>query len=428
MASDRYRADQVIGFLTPLGIFLEAGSPIYLATSPLAQEDFSFPISIIALPFAIFISISRKQRRVNFNNPVAFFAGFFSIYALATSAAYSVLYRPTAILYGIQWCTLFIWFFYFNSLESAQKFFAFVRAFCAGTIFTIFYYLIAGLIEYFTYGGLQDGGRMSQNLIFPGQYQIAVYLPTLVSYTLILLNIFTKTKIFNISKYFLAVINIAGAISLLFFAAREAILVVACYIFLTMIADRGPKRFLALLGAGVLVLIILNASAVTAMLEGSQFRLVEKLATLDESDNYLGGRDTMVADVMDVIRINPLFGTYFLPPNSGIISSTINAPSAHNMYVDAFAWAGILGGLLYCTVCLLLLRLALRRIFNSFGALEGDYLGRHCAILLIVMLFVSNNLNVPMRQPVISPMLAMMIFICSYWWSAPEKVSIYAKD
>lgn len=387
----------------------------------MGEEGLTLPFSFFITPLALAVALSRWKRRNTYPKSVAYLSSLFTFFATSTSALYSLYFGTESIIFGLQWSWMFIWMFYFSSIDNQKTLLLFIRGFSAGSIITSVFYFTSGALEYAIYGGLQDEGRMTQNLVLPGQYQVYVYVPTLVAYSLIILNACRWVGLLKTSWKMMLLANVCSAGALLFFAAREAVVVVMFYALIWLIASGGAKRYLGVATGCALALIALNAEQVANILDKSDFRLANKFANLDNSGAQFGGRDTMIEDVSGVFDQSPFFGTYFMPPNAGVFLANINAPSAHNMYVDALAWSGAIGGILYIGVCVSLLFMALKRFLQSFHKFPEDKLGRYFSLALLTMLLISNNLNVPMRQPVIAPLVAFMIYICAYWAISGER-------
>jgi len=427
-SQNRLILDGVIGFFIPLGVFIEVGSPILLATSPIGQENFAFPLSLLLVPVALLRALQRTDKTRIYPQMLVFSALIFSVYCLVMSMASLVVIDPLAFVYGLQWAMVFIWLPYFSTLADQRKFHSFAKGFIYGTLVNLIYYLISGLYEIVFFGHLQDAGRMTQNLFLPGQYQIALSVPTIVAYSSIACMILINARIVDVPRYFILIILSLALPVLLFLAAREAVLVVLVFCIAWAFVRGGIVRIGALVAAFAFLIVILNPAPALHLLEGSEFRLLDKIMKLEDEDGQLGGRDTMLGEVTHLLENSPVFGTYFTPPNSGIKLVAIDAPSAHNMYVDAFVWSGLLGGILFLLSALSIATLAAKRVWQSYTIAKHDYLGRYFGILMLVFLFVSNNLNVPMRQPLLAPLIGFLIFVCSYWSSSAKFERKYAES
>lgn len=405
------KVDWALGFVMPLGIFLEAGSKIFLATSPLGEEQFAIPLSLLFLPVALALTAFRWEGAVAYSRPVAFLSTAFVLYCVVMSAVANLTHDSTAILYGVQWILVFLWMPYFLTLTDVRRRSGFLNGFIIGTAFTIAYYLTSAAVEFVSYGALLDQGRMSQNLILPGQYQIAVYVPTTMAYSVSIVNALHLSGQKRLPLQALLALNAGALLCLIGFAAREGILV---YFLATvlLISFRDARRAaLSLLATFVAAgIFVASINTLTDFALQSDVRALQKIASVPE--NRTAGRDIMIAEVVTVIEREPMYGTRFLPPNTEGFGLTINAPSAHNMYVDAFAWTGLVGGLLFLAFALVLFGSSTSAILSSFMAgSAGGIAPRYAGLLLIILLLVSNNINVPMRQPLIAPVIAFLIFL-----------------
>lgn len=408
------RADWIIGFTIPLGIFVEAGSPIVLATSEIGQDGLFIPLSLILLPFAMVLRVVRGGGGQQTYPWLLTYASIsFSAYAMVMSAVSALTINTIAILYGLQWALTFAWLPYFSTLYDPKRFSAFLRGFVLGVLVNVGYYSLSGLIEIAFYGGLQDAGRLSQNLILVGQYQVATYLPTLIVYSALIVISLKHYGVIEVGKIIYISIVSLSLLALIFLASRESVLVLLSFIVLLGLLRGGAARAASIAAFVLLGLALMNMGALTEAFRASDFRLLNKLANLAVEGKALAGRDVMIADVVQIIRHDPIFGTYFLPPNSGINNLRVEAPSAHNMYLDVFAWSGLLGGILFSLAIISLLGVSLKNVLASRRASASGRAALNITLLLIVFLFISNNINVPMRQPLIVPMFSLLAFICS---------------
>lgn len=420
------RADWIIGFIIPLGIFIEAGSPILLATSPIGQDGLFVPLSLILLPFALVLRVVRGGGgHQTYPTLFTYAAIAFSVYALVMSAVSALTIDSIAILYGLQWAMTFAWLPYFSTLHEEGRLRTFLKGFVAGVLLNVGFYALSGVLEIALYGGLQDAGRLTQNLILVGQYQVATYLPTLVVYSFLVVVALQQSQVLQIGKGTFILLAGLSLLVIVFLASRESVLVLVAFVILMGLLRGGAARISALFFLVLVVVAVLNLDALASVLRASEFRLFDKVANLSAEGNALAGRDVMVEDVLQIIRANPVFGTYFLPPNSGINNLRVEAPSAHNMYVDVFAWSGFLGALVFCLGIVSVLSTAFRRIVDSYRR-NGSDLGGSAAILLVILLLISNNINVPMRQPLISPIFALLVFLCCSWRSSSVRQAPYA--
>lgn len=413
LADRRSRADWIVGFIVPLGLFLEVGSPILLATSSIGEDGLFLPISLLVLPFALALFVFRRSSGAQVYSPLLVYAAAtFTAYALVMSAVSAITVDSIAIVYGIQWTLTFAWLPYFSTLTCPSRFESFLRGFIIGVLFNVIFYGLSGILEIAMYGGLQDAGRLSQNLVLAGQYQVATYIPTLVAFCFLIVVVLSEARIVHIGRVLQLSIVTLSLLVITFLASRESLLVVVTFAVVYGVSKGGAARVLSLLSAGAVVLVLFNLDALAYAFRQSDFRLFDKIANLANEGSALAGRDVMIADVFQIIEANPIFGSYFLPPNSGVNMLRVEAPSAHNMYIDVFAWTGLLGGLLFCLAILPILFSAIRYSTGFSGTGREGSFKRNIALLVIVFLIISNNINVPMRQPLISPLFAFLTFIC----------------
>src|SRR5690606_30760532 len=119
----------------------------------------------------------------------------FSVYALVMSAVSALTIDSIAILYGLQWAMTFAWLPYFSTLHEEGRLRTFLKGFVAGVLLNVGFYALSGVLEIALYGGLQDAGRLTQNLILVGQYQVATYVPTLVVYSFLVVVALQQSQV-----------------------------------------------------------------------------------------------------------------------------------------------------------------------------------------------------------------------------------------
>ncbi len=398
----------VVGFLVPLGLFLEAGSPIILATSSIAQGSLSLPVSFIVLPLVFIVGLFRGSRTIEkkYKNLVFLSAPFF-IYSVLFSLLFSLDSSSTSpFLYGIQWIQIFLWLPYFMSLRSNLRQVSFLKGFTLGAFFTVFYYALSGVLEIIVFGALLDNGRLSQNLMLPGQYQIAVYIPTLIAISSGVVNAAYHLSLIKLSKLFIYLFNLLAFIAVFFLAAREGIVVILFSIIaIYSIGSRRKAIAFVLVIITLITIGVISFDAIIAYMADSELRAFRKIANSFQSGQSFAGRDTVILDVLQIFKADPLFGSRFSPPNNTL---GVTAPSAHNMYVDVFIWTGAIGGGFFTLFAFWVFIRSFYEVLKSFTN-SSWYFSQYAAALLLIILVISNNINVPMRQPVLAPLLAFLL-------------------
>lgn len=408
-------ADRIAGFFIPLCLFVEPANFFMLTTAEFYEVDrFAVPISLILSPFFLLFVFNSRFHQYFRGGLFLFLVVIFCLYCLVMGALNAVMRSPDAILFAYQWIIPFVWIPYFLTIMGTERFKTFMRWFLIGVIANIGWYGASTIIEFVAYGGLGDAGRLSQNRILPGQYQIAVYVPTAISFGMSLLNAMFFSKELNVSRKFMLIINGGALIVLLALASREGLLT---YMLATILlfAARSPYLRAALFFGGFIAgaMLIINLNAIFEVFAASDFRMLNKIASLQNEGAQFGGRDIMIRESIKVFFWDPLFGSGFLPPNVSVFGDGILAPSAHNMYVDAFVWCGLFGGLAFLAISIRLLYGAVMMIVSRRLKEEHLYLSLFGVVLMVFMV-VSNNLNVPMRQPIISPLIGLMIAAVIY--------------
>src|SRR5690606_5340473 len=100
-----------------------------------------------------------------------------------------------------------------------------VRPFFYGAFIGAAYIFLSGVLEYIIYGALLDAGRVSQNLIFKGQYQLVVYTPTVLAFSFLIVLSFYKANLFSLPRSALVVYFAICFVAIIFTGSREGLLV-----------------------------------------------------------------------------------------------------------------------------------------------------------------------------------------------------------
>lgn len=404
--------DHWIGFMAPLALFVEAGSPILLATSPIGREVVALPLSLLALPLAVLLALTRIPKKPSASQlRLAAVSAPFPLITLAVSSVAAVYREPVAAAFGFQWLLIFLWLAYFGTLDT-RSFRAFLRGYVVGVVLVVAYYAISVALEYLLHGGLQDAGRMTQNLILPGQYQIAVYVPTLIAFSVAFVTALHLTDTIAVPRFVVLLLNLGAALVLVAMSAREALLVYGLALVAMFVLGKPMRTvFSVLVFLAAITFVSLNWQAVSESLVGSDNRTLRKIADLEASDRRLSGRDLMVSEAWAIVSANPMFGSQFVPLDRTGHDLGVTVPSAHNMYVDALAWSGFAGGAFFIAFCFFVAAMSSTIFVRSmlWTRTSKPTLLEYVSFLSLTFLLVSNNINVPMRQPVIVPTFAMLI-------------------
>lgn len=403
-----------VGFFLPLPLFIEPGSSILFATSALVEGNVAFPVSLLLLPFAMLWGGLKKYRlrKATAGPYVAFFFPF--VFWSLVLAMYSSTVSLQSYLYAVQWSLPFFWFFYFVALREDRDLRSFLNGFVGGAFVGAAYTFAAGGLEILIYGSLQDSGRMTQNLVLPGHYQLYVYVPTVIAFATLTALALARAKVVEISRVRLAIFLVISFFSIAFTGAREGVLVYLIGVAgVTLIwSSRRISTLALVLGTVItaaLILIIFDLTPAISLFENT--RIVSKILDLSEQGKGYGGRDQMLALYLDVIEASPWVGSGMLPPSSSFLNLNVEAPSAHNYYVDAFAWGGIVNAILLAGLVLYITWLCMLCIARAFSSrAEHLKLDASMALLLLIFLYVSNNINVPLRQPLTGSVCVLLIY------------------
>ncbi len=406
-------ANKIAGWLLPLPIFLDPGSSILISNSALTESQLALPISIVALPVLLLLNPPHKTALKS--NSSKYYNLFFTSYffAVAILIFYSATLSLKAAAYGIQWLLPFFWFYYFVSLKNQGDIEKFFNSFATGTLIGAGYTSIAGILEITLHGALLDAGRMTQNLVLPGHYQLYVYIPTALAFNAIISIAAIKWDIIPHKKGFLILLLAATAPALIFTGAREGILIfVVGLIGMFLIKSSKALILISAILAITVSATFLNIDTIQNNDVLNEIRLVNKLLDIREEGRAYGGRDEMAGLYLQVVKESPYIGTAMLPPSMAFPKLQIDAPSAHNYYIDTLAW----GGIFLLSISLpFLVFIGLKSTWNIIKNIgvtnsQNRFLAT-ISMLALMFLLISNSLNVPLRQPLTGPIFVLL----TYW-------------
>lgn len=407
MSDIEEKIEKLISFLLAVPIFLSPFSPYLLADADVWDDSLAFPLVFFLTPVAVLIGVKNigKLRGVRLILLFPLLCFFFWIQMLAV---YSSQVSPISFVYAMQWSLLFFWGLYFLTGFGRNNLDVVVRVFFYGAFLGATYIFISGLLEVMLYGSLMDNGRMTQNLILKGQYQILVYVPTSIALSSVVSLLLYKVGVLKISWIVVFIYLVISFLAILFTGAREGffMFVSGCFFvfFINRFSALVVPLFFSLL---VIFLFYINSDLVFEKLAESEIRLFVKLAALSSSP--LGGRDLAVTNYLNLYKENIFFGMAMLPPEISMSRMGVDSKSAHNFYVDALAWSGSIGFALLMMFFLLLLLYVFHQsvLSHSYRRLV---LTKVFFVLLLV-LFVSNNINVPLRQPLVVPLFMFVVYL-----------------
>lgn len=404
---------KIAGLTLPLPIFLDPSSSILLARSALTESQLAFPVSTVALPAILLLS--RYSKATLQQTETKYYSIFFILlisFVLILSSL-SLQTSPQSIVYGIQWILPFFWFFYFATLKDQHDIETFFRYFIIGTLFGSIYTATAGLLEILMFGALMDQGRMTQNLILPGHYQLYVYIPTAIAFNSMIAFYAIKYKIVKKSNFTSITIITSTIAALVMTGAREGILVFLVGISGAYLIKSAKTLILTSIASTLLITgIALNFSAIQSSETLQEVRLINKFLNLQDKEKQFGGRDQMAELYLQVVEKSPYIGTSMLPPSISNPELGIDAPSAHNYYIDVLAWGGLVMAIILFPFLASILIISLSNIIRSIGSTSTPtlFLGS-ISLASMIYLLISSNLNVPLRQPLTGPIFLLL----TYW-------------
>lgn len=392
--------------IAPFVLFLDPSNrfPIYSVTG-FESNVVGYPISLILVPFIAISAIANLTQR---SIVVLQF-----IVMLVALIIFSCIFYGTLepIPYGVLWIMPFFWMLYFLTAALDLRDDTLLKIFIYSAMISTGYLCLAGTLEIALYGGLLEGGRMTSNLVLPGQYQLYVYMPTIIALSSLICVGALRSGV-AIFRGALPLILALTAYALFLAAAREAILTFVIGLCAILLCTTRLRLFLFAVGCIFLLgLLIAFSDQLIAWAAASEYGAISKFAQVQDADQQFGSRDIAIAQYWDIFKHNPLIGTGFRSPFENYFGVPVSFPSAHNFYADTLAWSGLAGSVLIFGV---LIWLSAKAVMIFFESLTMDQsvapLARAFAAALLVGLFISNNINVPMRQPLLAPVFGLLFY------------------
>ena len=339
--------------------------------------------------------------------------------------AFSCIFNGTLepILYGVLWVMPFLWLLYFMTADLDIGDYKLLRIFIYSFIASTAYLCLAGTLEIALYGGLLQGGRMSSNLVLPGQYQLYVYMPTIIALSSLICVGAMRAGV-PLFRGALVLILALTAYALFLAAAREAILTFIVGLAGILLCTTRLRLFLFVVGCVLMLgLIIAFSDQLIAWAAASEYGAISKFAQVQDADQQFGSRDIAVAQYWQIFQRNIILGTGFRSPFLNYFGVPVNFPSAHNFYADTLAWTGIAGSTLIFGALIWLSAKAALIFFRSLSMNHATApLARAFAAALLVGLVLSNNINVPMRQPLLAPLFGLLFYGAIFFSRPTQRV------
>lgn len=415
------RLDFILGFLLPLPIFLDIDSPILLANNMLAEGGIAFPISLFVIPIAILLFIERTNWRLNSRSILITLLVCCYCFWIVVLGVSSLPVSNLAIMFSVQWLIPFLWMPYFSVIlkSDTPQILVFFKGFYYGVFFSVSYIFLNVILEIKLYGSLLDAGRLTQNKIFPGQYQLYIYTPTILAYGTLFVNWLFISKYILVNRIIIFIINLFCCVSLVSLGAREGIIIYIFGIYF-IVSFFNVRRIVAgvIFGTLTILLVIGMNNYIHDFNNKHEIRLLKKIIMMSHEEKMLAGRDYMAMQYIEVIKNNLIKGSGMLPPNRFSAKFGVNAQSAHNYYIDVFAWSGLIGFILIFLMTVLIITKSLRTVLLYYRFRPNRSFKRKAEILkfgnascVILFFCVSNMINVPLRQPLTGPIAILFISI-----------------
>lgn len=390
------RFDKLFGFLVPLPIFMQVQGRLGLYSGGFVSEGLSVPLAYLVAPLAFLSAIPpflHAQPMPRFPT----LGGAMLLLWILVLGGWSSLDNPSAVLYTIQWASPLTMLVYGAMLAyDDRRREAFLAGFLPGTIAALVYLVGQGLFELLFMNSFR--GRMSQNVVLPGMYQLYNYVPL----GMVMCGLFAAGTCIreNGERRIGWAAVFAGATLLvpILTAARGSVALYGVAV---------PFLGWRLFGLRGAIWIMLVPMALLLLFNSESFLLLEKLAALQEESEYggtFGNRDAMGRLYWQVYLEDPIFGTRFLPPILAFPELGINVKSAHNYYLDSLAWGGPVALLGVAMLVLGTLTMA-GRLFVNFMLTRRHAIPESASMALAALplavgvLLVNSNLRIPLREP-----------------------------
>ena len=404
------RIDFIIGFLVATPLFVSVDGlniEMYKGYSILAcDESLILPFSTFIVPLAIISIINRKNVftyiDAKYNIIISLLFIWFLIVAL-TSLLLNNTFQPVIRMF--QWILPIVFMYYtIGIFYQSQRLYSFIRGIFCGLLLSSVWIGSSAIFEYMITGLWR---RMSDVAWGIGVYQIFNYVPLgLVILFIFVTPIFFSKVVSNDKKFlknnfFKLVIFLLIHISIISILFGTAVRGAALIFFLAF-------SFLFIFFSnifGKMHLLFFNISfcciIIWSIIYGADYLILIKKLNVIVSSEYdidirTGGRLNIAIESLKMAYDSPIFGSFFLP---------LTSSSAHNYYIDTFMWTGLIGIMLVLLfvfhIFVDIFKTNSRKSFLS-EKLSGTfyskmYIGTSIGVCMILL--ISNNIRVTMRQP-----------------------------
>ena len=400
---------KIVLFLAPTTLFIDPTNPT-LIYNIVGFEDttLGIPLTLVSIIIALPVIIGNMTKK-----SVTFLTIVMAIISISFfNAIFNGSTEPIAM--GVVWSLPFLWLSYYFALELNPLSPKVLRPIAFGTIANGLYLFAAGVGEFLLYGSLQQDGRISSNLVLPGHYQMYVYIPTMICFSYILLISSFRSGIVNLFRFETVIFTIVALSCLMFMASREAILAFTLsMIMIYLINSRMKLLILSISFPAIIILLLTNLTYLADKAASSTYTSISKFSQFTETGQSYGGRDLAVNQYFEFFLEKPLFGTGMRSPLNNYMGFYTDFPSAHNYYVDTLAWGGLA---LFIPIIYIIGTFLYKACAGYIMVLEkgNEYiLMRSLFTITIVYLLFSNNINVPMRQPLLASFIGLVLYSTS---------------
>lgn len=386
-------------YIIPIPIFFTLGG-VYKGSS-IGDDTFALPISLVFLLFSVITN--KKYIKVLFQkeNTLLLLLLLYSIIVFLLKIFFSSSSANPNLLF-VSIIPFVISFSIGYSLKpDLLKSNLTLHIGKAIQIFAIFSlaHLVSSFISFGAVGAFANRGEDSIFGLF-SIYQKFVYYPTMLA-SFFILSLSSSLRY----KY---VYSIVFLVSILITGSREGILISVLGILLTNISH-FKKITVSSIFKGIIILVILSTlviyfiEPIRNILDNAVF--LNKLSSLSASGDVTAGRSGALALVFENSKkdFNLLIGT-------GYSMSLGDFRSPHNQYAEILLRSGVFGLIIFL---LLMVRTLRNMLINVRHLKHTDYnnIIYAFAIVFLCFIFVSFNINVPVRAPYTAILFG---FLCGF--------------
>jgi len=385
----RINIHQVLLFLIPIPLFIGLNLSIYNSLEQVASKV--LPISFFIIFFYTIFNTKQKIKM----SIIDYILIVIIIYSIIGFTYVTVINNN---IFNINWLLLYfipIIFGYIYGRILVNKF-DLNNMLYVIILSTSIFSFIHILWSFFNYGVLYTFLNRGSNDIFGffSIYQKLVSYPLFIGIVFFLLN-FSKNVVKKTEKVILSIILL---LELIIVGAREPLFIFVFMGFMYLSIYINIKLVLKVwlyIFAFISLLLLVNMLTDINVFNLNIFHKFYFMFTSTNADDFSGGRLHNILHFLDYIQtLNPLFGEGF--------TASVQRGSAHNQWLDLLTKGGFLFLIFIFIILVISIYLSFKlRKYNKNFILLG--------ILLINLMFISFNINTPLRTPYTAILIWILI-------------------